>query len=193
MVIRFWTSRCATQKWRYYSLVPSRFGQSRGKELGGFQNARRDCPRTSGAGTPLRSRRSRHLPFLARDAFSIVYSPFKISRSTPTLPSFSFVLLWPKIPVKMLISNNTPDRVLIYTKLNAKRKNCYDWQQTRDDITSIFRERFGTDPYSWQLDVTEAILLGLDSVLIVGMGSSKTMPFMMPFNLTRSGLSLFLH
>jgi ATP-dependent helicase YprA (DUF1998 family) len=92
----------------------------------------------------------------------------------------------------MLISN-APDRVLICTKLNAKRKNWYDWQQTRDDITSIFRERFGTDPYNWQLDVTEAILLGLDSVLIAGMGSGKTMPFMMPFNLTRSGLSLFLH
>ena len=69
----------------------------------------------------------------------------------------------------------------------------YDWQQTRDDITSIFRERFGTDPYSWQLDLTEAILLGLDSVLIAGMGSGKTMPFMMLSNLTRSGLSLFLH
>ena len=44
----------------------------------------------------------------------------------------------------------------------------------------IFYEHFSMDPYSWQLDVIEAILLGLDSVVIAGMGASKTMPFMMP-------------
>ena len=70
-------------------------------------------------------------------------------------------------------------------RADAKRKNGYDWQQTRDDITSIFHECFGTDPYSWQLDVTEAILLGLDSVVIAGTGAGKTMPFMMPLLLDK--------
>ena len=78
-------------------------------------------------------------------------------------------------------------------RADAKRKNGYDWQQTRDDITSIFRERFGTDPYSWQLDVTdsEAIFFGLDPVVIAGTGAGKTMPFMT--SARRIGLSLFLH
>ena len=66
---------------------------------------------------------------------------------------------------------------------DAKRKKGYDWQRTRDDITSIFRERFGTDPCSWQLVV--AILLGLHSVVIAGTGAGKTMPFMMPLLLDK--------
>ena len=32
----------------------------------------------------------------------------------------------------------------------------------------------------WQLDVTEAILLKLDSLVISGTGSGKTIPFMLP-------------
>jgi ATP-dependent helicase YprA (DUF1998 family) len=63
---------------------------------------------------------------------------------------------------------------------NVSRKSGYDSSKTRQDITLLFRERFGTDPYEWQLDVTEAILLGLDSVVIAGTGAGKTMPFMMP-------------
>jgi len=47
----------------------------------------------------------------------------------------------------------------------AARKNGYDSTRTRSDLKSIFRDRFGKDPYEWQLDVTEAILLGLDSVV----------------------------
>jgi len=62
----------------------------------------------------------------------------------------------------------------------AARKNGYDSTRTRSDLKSIFHDRFGKDPYEWQLDVTEAILLGLDSVVIVGTGAGKTMPFMMP-------------
>jgi bloom syndrome protein len=40
-----------------------------------------------------------------------------------------------------------------------------------------------SEPYPWQLDATEAILLGLDSIVIAGTGSGKTMPFMMPLTL----------
>jgi len=75
---------------------------------------------------------------------------------------------------------------------DAKWKNGYDWQQTRDNIPSIFHKHFGTDPYSWQLDVTEAILLGLDSVVIAGMGSSKTMPFMMPLLLDKKKQAIII-
>jgi bloom syndrome protein len=50
----------------------------------------------------------------------------------------------------------------------------------QSDLKSIFCDHFEKDPYEWQLDVTEAILLGLDSVIITGTGAGKTMPFMMP-------------
>ena len=59
-------------------------------------------------------------------------------------------------------------------------KSGYNSSKTRSDLISIFCNRFGHDPYEWQLDVTEAILLGLDSVVIAGTGAGKTMPFMMP-------------
>ena len=52
----------------------------------------------------------------------------------------------------------------------AARKNGYDSTRTRSDLKLIFCDRFGKDPYEWQLDVTEAILLGLDSVIIAGTG-----------------------
>jgi ATP-dependent helicase YprA (DUF1998 family) len=56
----------------------------------------------------------------------------------------------------------------------------YDSRQTRSAITQSFKARSGKTPYDWQLDVTEAILLGLDSTVIAGTGSGKTIPFMLP-------------
>ena len=40
------------------------------------------------------------------------------------------------------------------------------------------------EPYCWQVDITEAITLGLDCILIAGTG--KTMPFGMPLLLDTS-------
>jgi len=50
----------------------------------------------------------------------------------------------------------------------------YDSQQTRSAITQLFEARSGKTPYDWQLDVAEAILLRLDSTMIAGTGSGKT-------------------
>jgi len=59
-------------------------------------------------------------------------------------------------------------------------------QKTRSELKRLFRERFGKDLYGWQLDVmAEAIILGLDSVVIAGTGAGKTMPFMMPLLLDK--------
>ena len=58
-------------------------------------------------------------------------------------------------------------------KAAAKKKN-YDTHKTRAALADIFRERFGNNPYDWQLNVTEAIILGLDSIVIAGTGSGKT-------------------
>ena len=34
--------------------------------------------------------------------------------------------------------------------------------------------------YPWQVDVAEALLLGVDCTVIAGTGAGKTMPFVMP-------------
>lgn len=63
----------------------------------------------------------------------------------------------------------------------AAEESGYNSLKTRLELTKIFRERFnGFDPHEWQLDTSEAILLGLDSVVIAGTGSGKTIPFMLP-------------
>ena len=150
--------------------LSSRFGQLRGRPFGGF-------PKTNA--TPLRSHQLRHLP--RRRVYSSVLE----------VHSYLTQLFFCTFMAKDSRENaHQQHRARSYANLDkdAKRKKGYDWQRTRDDITSIFRERFGTDPYSWQLDV--AILLGLHSVVIAGTGAGKTMPFM--FLTRRNGLSLFL-
>ena len=44
-------------------------------------------------------------------------------------------------------------------------------------LAVLFAEWFGSAPYEWQLDVVEAHLLGLDSVVIAGTGSGKKYHF----------------
>ena len=70
-------------------------------------------------------------------------------------------------------------RILEKARAEAARKNGYNWQMTRTELRRLFREQFGKDPYDWQLDVTEAILLGLDSIVIAGTGAGKTMPYIL--------------
>ena len=61
------------------------------------------------------------------------------------------------------------------------RSRDYSSENTREDLVTAFKKAFhGLEPYDWQLDVTEALLLGLDCVVIAGTGSGKTMPFAMP-------------
>ena len=57
---------------------------------------------------------------------------------------------------------------------------------TQTDLQWLFHEWFSKDPYDWQLDVTEVILLGHDSVVVASTGAGKTMPFMMPLMLNKS-------
>src|SRR5215471_12622820 len=70
--------------------------------------------------------------------------------------------------------------------LNAEQKLAeqtrgYNSLAARQKIYERFKDIFdGRAPYNWQVDVTEAILLGLDCITIAGTGSGKTMPFAMP-------------
>ena len=54
------------------------------------------------------------------------------------------------------------------------------YTQNSGGFGRYFSRTIRDNPYNWQLDVTEAIILGLDSIVIAGTGSGKTMPFMMP-------------
>ncbi|KAG2028715.1 P-loop containing nucleoside triphosphate hydrolase protein [Suillus americanus] len=57
----------------------------------------------------------------------------------------------------------------------------YDSVATRAIIVGEFEQRTGGKvPYPWQLDVSEALLLGLDCSVIAGTGAGKTMPFVLP-------------
>ncbi|KAJ7272391.1 P-loop containing nucleoside triphosphate hydrolase protein [Mycena rebaudengoi] len=47
-------------------------------------------------------------------------------------------------------------------------------------MAAVFFTRFGRQPYDWQLDVAECFLLKLDSLVIAGTGTGKTIPFMLP-------------
>ncbi|KAJ6628448.1 P-loop containing nucleoside triphosphate hydrolase protein [Mycena sp. CBHHK59/15] len=71
-------------------------------------------------------------------------------------------------------------RILEEAREKARRKNKYDSDQTRRDLARLFEEMFKKPPYEWQIDVSEALVLGLDAVVIAGTGAGKTIPFMMP-------------
>ena len=57
----------------------------------------------------------------------------------------------------------------------------YDSQQTRATIIKKFAEVFeNKQPYDWQVDACEALLLELDCIVIAGTGAGKTFLFAMP-------------
>ena len=74
----------------------------------------------------------------------------------------------------------------------AAKKRKYNSRDTRTQLESNFSERSGFKPYEWQLDVAEAILLGLDCVVIAGTGSGKTIPFMLPLLLHPDKMALII-
>ena len=47
-------------------------------------------------------------------------------------------------------------------------------------MKTCFSDWCSLEPYDWQIDVAKALLLGLDSIIIAGTGSGKTIPFMLP-------------
>lgn len=71
-------------------------------------------------------------------------------------------------------------QILEAARQHAATKSNYNSDLTRSELSSVFRERFGAPPHEWQLDTTEAILLGLDSIVIASTGAGKTIPFMLP-------------
>ena len=84
-------------------------------------------------------------------------------------------------------------RILEKARQKAFKKDSYNSESTRRRLTELFSERFdGAEPRAWQLDVTEAILLGVNSLVIAGTGAGKTMPFMMPLMLDPTKKALII-
>ncbi|KAJ7820644.1 hypothetical protein B0H14DRAFT_3472172 [Mycena olivaceomarginata] len=81
--------------------------------------------------------------------------------------------------------NEESQRLLRHACEKARKKNGYDWEATRRDLTRPPEEEYKKPPYDWQIDVAETILLGLDAVVIAGTGTGKTIPFMIPLLLHR--------
>jgi superfamily II DNA/RNA helicase len=64
---------------------------------------------------------------------------------------------------------------------NAFKTHGYNFIETRKKLVEEFRAcNDNKEPYEWQLDVSEALILGLDCCVIAGTGAGKTMPFAMP-------------
>lgn len=63
----------------------------------------------------------------------------------------------------------------------ALKDRNYDSERTRQTMARKLCDVFdGRNPYDWQLDAAEALILGLDCVVIAGTGAGKTIPFVLP-------------
>lgn len=89
-------------------------------------------------------------------------------------------------PVQSVVSSAEHDhakgvKCLAVARTEAAQKRQYNSQKTRQKLSDLVQQHFhGHKPYDWQLDTAEALLLGLDSMVIAGTGAGKTLPFVMP-------------
>ena len=84
-------------------------------------------------------------------------------------------------------STSEQNKALQAARNAAEISRQYSSDKTRSDLVTTFKRAFkDLEPYSWQLDVAEALLLGLDCITIAGTGSGKTMQFAMPLLVDRS-------
>ena len=65
-------------------------------------------------------------------------------------------------------------------QLSAKKQNYSSLATCQKLKHELSTRTNGLEAYDWQLDVSEALLLGLDCTVIAGTGAGKTMPFVMP-------------
>ena len=58
------------------------------------------------------------------------------------------------------VIRNASQNQLQEVRAAAQKQKKYNSADTRQGLTALFAEHFGSAPYDWQLDVTEALLLG---------------------------------
>jgi hypothetical protein len=74
-----------------------------------------------------------------------------------------------------------------------KSRHGYDTNSTRALLTAAVKSAFsGNEPHKFQLDVVEALILGLDVTAIAGTGSGKTLPWVMPLLLEENKAKIIL-
>jgi ATP-dependent helicase YprA (DUF1998 family) len=79
------------------------------------------------------------------------------------------------------ITENPIHPLLRTAQDEALKSRQYNSEETRATIVKEFTEVFdGKQPYGWQVDTCEALLLGLDCIVIAGTGAGKTFLFAMP-------------
>ena len=62
-----------------------------------------------------------------------------------------------------------------------RSKKHYNSHATREALTNAVKAAFNQNiPRDFQLDVAEALILGLDTTVVAGTGSGKTLPWAMP-------------
>ncbi|KAF9781867.1 hypothetical protein BJ322DRAFT_985004, partial [Thelephora terrestris] len=62
-----------------------------------------------------------------------------------------------------------------------KSRKEYNSHATREALTNAVKLAFNQNtPRDFQLDVAEALILGLDATVVAGTGSGKTLPWAMP-------------
>jgi ATP-dependent helicase YprA (DUF1998 family) len=81
------------------------------------------------------------------------------------------------------------EKVLDQTRSEVERDRKYDSIAVRELMSDECFKSTGKISYEWQLDISEAILLRLDSVLIAGTGAGKTLPFVLPLLADKTGRS----
>ena len=79
-------------------------------------------------------------------------------------------------------------KCLAVAQMKASEKHQYNSPQTWQKLSDLVQQHFhGHKPYEWQLDTAEALLLGLDSIVIAGTGAGKTLPFVIPLLYNKAG------
>lgn len=76
----------------------------------------------------------------------------------------------------------TPYHEKSYAYLSSQQTKTprYCSKTTRHALPAICEAWMGRKPYPWQLDCAEALILGIDCIILVGTGFGKTLPFMIP-------------
>ena len=95
--------------------------------------------------------------------------------------------VYPKLMSALLLkpSTHSEEKKLSYSNL---LKSCnlaactsgYHSEFVRQALTKVCSEQCHNIPYEWQLDAAEAFFLGLNCTILVGTGSGKSLPFVMP-------------
>lgn len=81
--------------------------------------------------------------------------------------------------------------------LNAARKNketsaAYNPISYRRTLTEASKRHTGKTPREWQLDVAEALYLGLDCIVVTGTGTGKTLPFILSNLVSEKTITLII-